>query len=616
LAPPPKLLIPVKKYKPLPGSFTWPARPVLASVRGADVLPLGQLAADLRNISARRARIVRDAVSPADVRIRRDAKIAQPEAYKLTVTPEGVEVRARGDAGAYYAIQTLRELVQIGGKKLRACVIDDWPDFARRAVYEDCSRGKVPTLDTVKALIERLAHWKINEFQLYVENVFTFRRHPEIGRGYSPFTPADILEIQDFCKQHHVRLVGSLTSFGHMDKILKLPGYIHLAELPGHRGLKGGTTLCPSDPGSIKLVAEMYEEFVPLFEAVDFNSCCDETWELGKGRSKRRADRIGVGRVYLEFVLKVHKLCCKHGKRMNIWADIILKYPRLLRQIPEEIVMLNWEYSPAGRRIACTAQIAAAGRPLMVCPGTSSWQTHNARLNVSIPNIANFVATGRRCGAEGVLNTDWGDCGHRNLLGTSLHGFAHGAAHSWHGRAVNDSTFTRLFCRRVFAQDDDRLARALLAAGRAYQDAKNRFAGSALYHALVEGLKRPGNRRPAVIDRLDRPGLAKVIARLSDPNIWPEPAKALPSFERLAMQEFVLAARMDCLAARRGLAGLRLRAGQAVSAAELRGQAAEMRRIAAQFSRLWLARNRPSRLADNLRAFTRVEKEARRLAKR
>jgi len=50
----------------------------------------------------------------------------------------------------------------------------------------------------------------------YVENVFTFKKHPEIGRGYSPFTPEEILSLQEHCKKHHIRLVGSLSSFGHL----------------------------------------------------------------------------------------------------------------------------------------------------------------------------------------------------------------------------------------------------------------------------------------------------------------------------------------------------------------------------------------------------------------
>ena len=612
----PKLLIPVRKYKQLPGFFTFSNRPVLASVRAADLLPLSQLSEELRKPTGERAKIVRDAISPAAVSIYRDSKISGPEAYRLTVTPKGIEIIAFGDPGAYYAIQTLRELVQIGPKRLRCCVIEDRPDFPRRAAYEDCSRGKVPKIETIKRLVERLAHWKINELHLYVANDFTFKRHPAIGRGYSPFTPNDILEIQDFCKRHHVRLVGSLTSFGHMDKILKLKEYEHLAELPPRTRWDETSTLCPTDKGSIKLVADMYDEFAPLFEEVDFNSCCDETWELGKGRSKNRADKIGMGALYVEFLLKIHKLCLKHGKRMNIWADIILNHPKTLKKLPRDIVLLNWDYRPEGPRIPRTAELAATGIPFMVCPGTSSWQTHNARLHVSIPNISKFVRVARKYGAEGVLNTDWGDCGHRNLLGTALHGLAHGAAHSWNGRAVDDSTFTDLFCRRVFAQRDGKLARSLLGASNIYRTREGKSYSRVLYHALIEPLRGMWNPKRAAIDRTNPPGLRKVIAKLSDGDIWPDPPETLDRFEKLAMKEFALAAAMDALGARRALAGLKIRAGKDVPAGELRDQARQMRRISRQFEKLWLARNRPSRLRDNLRHFARCQAEAARLAKR
>ncbi|MHC5018151.1 MAG: hypothetical protein ACYTFP_06185, partial [Planctomycetota bacterium] len=135
---------------------------------------------------------------------------------------------------------------------LPCCEVEDAPDFNRRGIYHDCSRGKVPTLQTLKQLVERLAHWKINELQLYIENVFTFARHPEIGEGYSPLTADEIVALQEHCRMHHVGLVGSLASFGHMEKILSLPAYRHLGEMPGFRGYPGGTCLCPTDPGSIK----------------------------------------------------------------------------------------------------------------------------------------------------------------------------------------------------------------------------------------------------------------------------------------------------------------------------------------------------------------------------
>ena len=613
------LLIPVRKHIELAGTFAWSDRPILASVRTADLLPLQQLADDLRKSMHKRARIVRDATSPADVRIRRDSAIKGAEDYRLTIARTGVEILASTDVGAYYGVQTLRDLVALSNGPLHCCRIEDSPDFARRGAYEDCSRGKVPTLDTLKALVERLAHWKINEFQIYVENVFTFRTHPAIGRGYSPFTPADILEIQDFCKLHHVNFVGSLSSFGHMDKILKLKQYRHLAELPGFKGHRGGMTLCATDRRSTALVRDLYREFVPLFEAEDFNVCCDETWELGKGRSKARADKVGAARLYLEFLLKVHKLCKEHGKRMNAWADIILNHPELLPEVPKDIVMLNWGYSANSPRIAQTKLLQRAEVPFMVCPGTGGWQSHGTTLANSIANVTNFTKMGRKCGAEGVLNTDWGDHGHRNFLGVAMHGFAHGAAHSWNGRAVDDKRFTDRFCRLVLGQKDQRLSRSIHMLGQASViSGGGHPCRSSLYHTLVEPLTRPQRQTDgeSMIHRTDPAGLKKVISQLSSPSIWPDLPRSADRFEKVMLKEYAMAAQMDCIAARRALAGLAIRAGRKIPPTELRALAADMRKMAHQFKTLWLTRNRPSRLADNLRLFENARKDCLQAAKR
>ena len=591
------LLIPVRMLEARPGAFRWPREISTAPAVEADALPLAQLSANVDRLLPDRP------AGRAAIRIRRDDQIGGPEAYRLTVEPDGVEIVAAADAGAYYGVQTLRDLLVACGPEVPCCRIADRPDFARRGVYLDCSRGKVPTLATLKALVERLARWKVNELQLYVENVFTFRSHPAIGRGYSPLTPEELTELQDHCRSRHVRLVGSLASFGHMGKILSLPEYSGLGEMQGFRGLPGGTTLCPLDPGSIALIADLYEEFLPLFRARNFNVCCDETWELGKGRSKEEAQRVGVGRLYLDFLLKLHELCGRHGKRMNAWADIVLEHPELLGELPRDAVMLNWEYSAGGERVARTREIAEAGLRLMVCPGTSGWLSHGTRLDNAIANVAEFAAEGRACDAEGLLNTDWGDDGHRNPLGPSLHGFAHGAAHSWHGSAVDDATFTDRFCRHAFGQADARLARYVRTLGATQQMSGSDSAyRSSLYRALVEPLLPTGSEAPKAIDGISAEGAREIIEKLAAASAdLPDPDEQPDAFEALALRELALAGRMDTLACRRVLAAKALRAGRPVSAGQLRAIAEETRCVAADFEALWLARNKPSRLADALK---------------
>jgi len=68
----------------------------------------------------------------------------------------------------------------------------------------------------------------------------------------------------------------------------------------------------------------------------------------------------------------------------------------------------------------------------------------------------------------------------------------------------------------------------------------------------------------------------------------------LDDFERLAIEEFKLAAQMDVLAAKRTLEAKGIMAGFSKS---------DMQKMAGQFKKLWLARNKPSRLKDNLNLF-------------
>jgi hexosaminidase len=618
-----KLLIPLQKYKRGAGQFRWPQKTVLETSRMIDVLPLKQLVEDLKRVCCTDTSIHFGVSASASLRIVRDHKIANSEGYRISIDPEEILVSASHDAGAFYATQTLRDMLTIYGHALPVCRIEDWPDFKRRGIFYDCSRGKVPKISTVKSLIRRLASWKINELQLYIENVFKFDRHPLIGKGFSPFSPEDILEIQDYCKLYHIQLVPTFASFGHMEKILAIPRYRHLSEgvglvedkYPGFLDHPGGTTICPGDPDSIKLVGELYEEYLPLFEAEDFNVCCDETWELGCGRSKNRANRVGVGRVYLDYILKIQKLCNKHGKRMNFFGDVLFEYKDIMDDVLKEAVLVHWEYEENGSRLLETKNICELGLPFLACPGTSGWLSHGTRLSNSMQNIKKFSVKGRKYGAEGMLTMDWGDFGHRNFLGVSLHAMAYGAAHSWNGGAVDDKRFTQTFCHSITGQSNEKLAEAICILGNTYLTVDPGL----LYHSLLESLvptrsyfKRINQISPMWIGKAARniwinktkiSDLEKVISQLSDSRKWPKPKGIEDKFVALMFEELSAGAMMETLAAQRAIVATKIRAGKTISSGKLKTLSDRTTEVSEKFEKLWLTRNRPSRLRDNLVLF-------------
>lgn len=606
-----RFLVPPKSIVQGDGSFTLSDDVTIAGIHAVDRIPALQLIGELSKHGCR-ARFSTNTTA-AEVVVRRDRSVRDPEGYRLNVSESGVSISSSTDAGAYYAIQTLRELIRAERRTIPFVAIEDTPTFARRGFYLDCSRGKVPTVATVKELVERLAAWKINELQLYIENVFTFAKHPRIGEGFSPYTPEDIRAIQEHCRLHHVNLVPSLTSLGHFEKILMLPGYENLGELPGFHGHPGGTTLNPLDPESVALLDDMYDEFLPLFDAEDFNACGDEPWELGQGRSKEKAEKLGVGRVYLDFILELRKLSLARGKRMNMWGDIVLKHPEIIPEIPPEVVLLNWDYSPNGSMMLRTNEFADAGLPLVCCPGTNGWQSHGTRLKMSMRNIHQFAQIAAEHHAEGILNTDWGDGGHRNTLGVSLHGIAYGAACSWNPADVagpDDDTFTGTFTFHVYGDTKGQVVPVIETIG---DDDLGHWA----YHAIVESLRESQGlgtgfaQGRAVIDdvSLTDDEIAAKIEKAKALTVHIE-TQRLPSFEAVALDEMALANRMNHAALVRTRIARRVRAGTPVAPAEANAHATELDSIIADLERLWMIRNRRSRLQDNLDGLRQAMEEA------
>jgi hypothetical protein len=373
---------------------------------------------------------------------------ANPEYYRLTVTPDGVEVRAASPQGLFRAAATLAQLLlSEPGRDVIPCVdIVDWPDFPARGFYRDVTRGRVPTLDSLKRLADTLAFYKINQLQLYVEHAFAFSMIPEFSEGNTPLAAADIVELDKYCADRFIDLVPSLSTFGHLYELLRLPRFERLNELDVKasetpRDLwdrMAHYTLNVSDPGSMELVKGMIGEYAPLFSSKRFNICCDETFDLGKGKNAERARSEGVGRLYVEFVNKVIDAVKSVGKEPMLWGDIVLKHPEYISELPGGTVFLNWDYAPdAGDE--SVKKFRDAGVAQYVCPGVQGWSRFAADVDRACANISRMARFGVEAGAVGVLNTDWGDCGHVNLPATSCHGLAFGAALSWNAGDGADS---------------------------------------------------------------------------------------------------------------------------------------------------------------------------------
>ena len=517
------------------------------------------------------------------------------QGYRLAIGESGVSIVAADDAGAFYARQTLAQLRRQFDDALPQCDIEDWPDFPARGVMLDISRDKVPTMASLFMLVDMFAELKINQLQLYTEHTFAYANHPDVWRDASPMTPAEIQELDRYCRARFIELVPNQNSFGHMERWFKHGRYNPFAECPGGTVSPWGTkypfgfTLNPLDPRSLALIESLYDELLPNFSSRMINVGCDETFDLGTGHAKAECERRGKERVYLEFLLKIHDAAKRRGRTMQFWGDIVLHKPELIGELPGDVVALNWGYDRNHPFDKETRAFAGAGVRFYVCPGTSSWLSISGRSDNALANLHSAAANGLEQGASGFLNTDWGDLGHLQYLPASFLPFAAGAAFSWCYEMNKGLDVGRALSAHFFRDSAAVVGKLMYDFGNVYQSVKTPIGmSSRLFWTLVGGEARRKLWEVVTKEEYDdaETSIDDVLMRL-DAVRMNRPDAALIA------DEICNAAQMLRFACHHG----RWRLG--VEKMPSDKLVAWLRDIIAEHRRLWLARNRPGGLDDS-----------------
>ena len=388
--------------------------------------------------------------------------------------------------------------------------------FPVRGYMLDVSRDRVPTMRTLRDIVDLLARCRYNQFQLYTEHTFAYSGHREVWEEADPLTADEIRKLDAYCRMQGVELVANQNCFGHMERWLTHSRYNGLAKFP-----KGGavtpwdavkkypTTLDPANPGSLELVEGLLGELLPNFSSPLVNIGCDETFEISDPEE------------YLGFLLKVCEAVRRLGKRPMFWGDIVLRHSELVARLPKDLVALDWGYEAEHPFAREAAEFRKAGLEFYVCPGTSSWRSLGGRVENMRVNLQAAEQAGRLNGAKGYLVTDWGDEGHWQPLAASLPGIVLGGAFASSGAKSAKMDLER----ELDSVMDAPLGGYLLKLGTLYlRGGALRANCSELFNILDSdhGYSRHPGLTDAVLDEISGivSGVRVAVERWSDRNDW------------------------------------------------------------------------------------------------
>ncbi|MFZ2654078.1 MAG: family 20 glycosylhydrolase [Victivallales bacterium] len=393
------------------------------------------------------------------------------ESYKLRSSQNGIHIRANDRNGLLYGLTSAFQILAGEGDCVPVSMIEDAPLYPFRSFQLDLAR-QPETLDTIRKWIVRLAMFKMNRMGLYLEDAYAYRACP----GIAPKGALDAesyREIEEFGRLWGVEVYPMMNCYGHMGNFLRHKKYRHLSE--GREGKaarpwigNASGTICHSLPEAKEFLRSMILEWGEVSSSGLLHVGMDECWNFAScPLCRKKARKDGDGKVFLDHLLFLRETALEAGKKIGIWNDIVYWFPEIIRDIPKDVVLFDWEYShvPSRRRYCELNHMATDSAKWLV--------EENGFQMVASPatNIENIQSYRRYCDPyriQGFHFTTW-ELSHK-FLEECLPGFAYGAEASWARSPVSIDNFPERFSKIWFGTTDEKVAAIVDASLPNYSD--------------------------------------------------------------------------------------------------------------------------------------------------
>ena len=343
-----------------------------------------------------------------------------PEGYVIKVAPRVVIAAGADRRGTFYAAQTLRQLFDSDGDRLRLWAVEvrDWPDHPIRAVHV--------VLDNYSdvfhtALIERVfSRYKFNMMVMESEYVQWDSARNIWHPGGA--TKAQVVAVIAAAREHLIEPVPLVQTLGHAGWLFHNDQNLDLLEMPADVA-PVRFAYNPLNPRVYEVVLPILDEAIALFRPRILHIGHDEVRNVVPFPWSDEGRRQGFGELFVRDTLRLYDHLKSRGVGTMMWADVLLTnefIPEIAR-LPRDILMVDWQYQEAARYPSLD-RLRAWGFPVLA----ATWYRHE--------NVAAFARDALRAGTVGMLRTTWtGYFGNRTALlqNQQIAGYLAAADHFW-----------------------------------------------------------------------------------------------------------------------------------------------------------------------------------------
>ena len=320
------------------------------------------------------------------------------ESYRLKVDKKGVTITSSDPAGAFYAQQTLNQLISDaeGQQSIPYCEIYDYPRFPYRGVHFDVSRH-FRSVDFLKKQIDAMAMYKMNRMHIHLTDAAGWRlqidayprlasfaawrpqhqwkdwwagnRHyaeegdPGAYGGY--YTKDDMRELIQYAHNHHIEVIPEIELPGHSEEVLAAYPELSCTGKPYTQG-----EFCVGNEETFTFLETVLDEVIDLFPSEYIHIGGDEAnkehWKKCPKCQARMAEEglQSVDELQSYMIKRIARYVESKGRKVIGWDEI------LDGGLAEGAAVMSWRGTEGG------IKAMEMGHDVIMTPGRYCYLDH------------------------------------------------------------------------------------------------------------------------------------------------------------------------------------------------------------------------------------------------
>lgn len=289
----------------------------------------------------------------------------------------------------------------------------DKTDFPVRGFHIDL-RCQIMTMPALKSFAKDLSEFGINTIIMEWEATFPFISNATLSNKYA-YREQEIDSFIDYCTTLGIDVIPLQNCFGHAEYILSHDRYSNIKE-----DRKEVSQVCPmKEEECIEIFSDIFKEVAAKHPSKYFHIGGDETYLLGSCKlCSQKAAEVGKSKLFVDYVKAMCKIVSDLGKQPILWADVILKYPEAVSELPDNAIFVDWNYGWKNNHFGDIEKLYQAGVTFWGAPSIRSHpdNLYLTQWNKHFRNQEVFIPYCREKNYQGVVMTSWSNGGTYGFL--------------------------------------------------------------------------------------------------------------------------------------------------------------------------------------------------------